>query len=155
MDLSAISPTLLLASLIVASTPILLAAIGELVVEKSGVLNLGVEGMMITGAICGFAASVITGSPMVGFLCAALGGAVLSLVFAVLTQYFLANQVASGLALTLFGLGLSALLGQDYVGLKPPTTGKLDIPFISDIPYIGPILFSHDFSVYAAIALVA
>ncbi len=77
MDLSAISPTLLVASLMVAATPILLAAIGELVVEKSGVLNLGVEGMMITGAISGFAAAVLTGSPMVGFLCAALGGAAL------------------------------------------------------------------------------
>jgi ABC-type uncharacterized transport system permease subunit len=154
MDLSAISPTLLVASLMVASTPILLASIGELVVEKSGVLNLGVEGMMITGAICGFAAAVLTGSPMIGFLCAALGGATISLVFAVLTQYFLSNQVATGLALTLFGLGLSAMLGQSYVGIKPPTTYKLDLPLISDVPILGPILFSHDFTVYAALALV-
>jgi simple sugar transport system permease protein len=138
----------------VASTPILLASIGELVVEKSGVLNLGVEGMMITGAICGFAAAVLTGSPMIGFLCAALGGATISLVFAVLTQYFLSNQVATGLALTLFGLGLSAMLGQSYVGIKPPTTYKLDLPLISDVPILGPILFSHDFTVYAALALV-
>jgi ABC-type uncharacterized transport system permease subunit len=155
MDLSAISPTLLVASLMVASTPILLASIGELVVEKSGVLNLGVEGMMIVGAICGFAAAVLTGSPMIGFLCAALGGAAISLIFAVLTQYFLSNQVATGLALTLFGLGLSALLGQSYVGIKPPTTYKLDLPLISDIPILGPILFSHDFTVYAALSLVA
>ena len=154
MDLSAISPTLLVASLMVASTPILLASIGELVVEKSGVLNLGVEGMMITGAICGFAAAVLTGSPMIGFVCAALGGATISLVFAVLTQYFLSNQVATGLALTLFGLGLSAMLGQSYVGIKPPTTYKLDLPLISDIPILGPILFSHDFTVYAALTLV-
>ena len=154
MDLSAISPILLVASLMVASTPILLASIGELVVEKSGVLNLGVEGMMITGAICGFAAAVLTGSPMIGFVCAALGGATISLVFAVLTQYFLSNQVATGLALTLFGLGLSAMLGQSYVGIKPPTTYKLDLPLISDIPILGPILFSHDFTVYAALALV-
>jgi simple sugar transport system permease protein len=154
MDLSAISPTLLVASLMVASTPILLASIGELVVEKSGVLNLGVEGMMITGAICGFAAAVLTGSPMIGFVCAALGGATISLVFAVLTQYFLSNQVATGLALTLFGLGLSAMLGQSYVGIKPPTTYKLDLPLISDVPILGPILFSHDFTVYAALALV-
>jgi len=139
----------------VASTPILLASIGELVVEKSGVLNLGVEGMMIVGAICGFAAAVLTGSPMIGFLCAALGGAAISLIFAVLTQYFLSNQVATGLALTLFGLGLSALLGQSYVGIKPPTTYKLDLPLISDIPILGPILFSHDFTVYAGLSLVA
>ncbi|MDT2075895.1 MAG: ABC transporter permease [Planktomarina sp.] len=155
MDLSAISPTLLVASLMVAATPILLAAIGELVVEKSGVLNLGVEGMMIMGAISGFAAAVLTGSPMIGFLCAALGGAVLSMIFAILTQYFLSNQVASGLALTLFGLGLSAMLGQNYVGIKPPASAKLDLPLISDIPIIGPILFSHDFTVYAALTLVA
>ena len=154
MDLSAINPTLLVASLMVASTPILLAAIGELVVEKSGILNLGVEGMMIIGAICGFAAAVVTGSPMIGFLCAAMGGASVSLIFAVLTQYFLSNQVASGLALTLFGLGLSAMIGQSYVGIKPPTTYKLALPLISDIPILGPILFSHDFTVYAALVLV-
>jgi simple sugar transport system permease protein len=154
MDLSAINPTLLVASLMVASTPILLAAIGELVVEKSGILNLGVEGMMIIGAICGFAAAVVTGSPMIGFLCAAIGGAAVSVIFAVLTQYFLSNQVASGLALTLFGLGLSAMIGQSYVGIKPPTTYKLDLPLISDVPILGPILFSHDFTVYAALVLV-
>tara|TARA_B100000768_G_scaffold47296_2_gene46125 strand:+ start:2533 stop:3420 length:888 start_codon:yes stop_codon:yes gene_type:complete len=139
----------------VAATPILLAAIGELVVEKSGVLNLGVEGMMIMGAISGFAAAVLTGSPMVGFLCAALGGAALSMIFAILTQYFLSNQVATGLALTLFGLGLSAMLGQSYVGIKPPVSAKLELSLISDIPVMGPILFSHDFTVYAALALVA
>ena len=155
MDLSAINPTLLVASLMVAATPILLAAIGELVVEKSGVLNLGVEGMMIMGAISGFAAAVLTGSPMVGFLCAALGGAALSMIFAILTQYFLSNQVATGLALTLFGLGLSAMLGQSYVGIKPPVSAKLELSLISDIPVMGPILFSHDFTVYAALALVA
>jgi simple sugar transport system permease protein len=124
------------------------------VVEKSGILNLGVEGMMIIGAICGFAAAVVTGSPMIGFLCAAIGGAAVSVIFAVLTQYFLSNQVASGLALTLFGLGLSAMIGQSYVGIKPPTTYKLDLPLISDIPILGPILFSHDFTVYAALVLV-
>ncbi len=155
MDLSSINPVLLLASLIVASTPILLAAIGELVVERAGVLNLGVEGMMITGAICGFAIAVNTGSPAAGFAAAAVGGAGLSLLFAALTQLALANQVASGLALTLFGLGLSALLGQGYVGIKPPPTPKLDIPLLGDIPFLGPVLFSHDLMVYLALALVA
>ncbi|MEM9432640.1 MAG: ABC transporter permease [Pseudomonadota bacterium] len=154
MDLSAISPTLLLASLMVASTPILLAAIGELVVEKAGVLNLGVEGMMITGAICGFAMAVETGSPFLGFVAAACGAAVLSLVFGVLTQFLLSNQVATGLALTLFGLGLSSLLGQSYVGVKSPSTAKLDIPILSDIPGIGPVLFGHDLVVYFGLALV-
>ena len=155
MDLSAINPALLIASLLVAATPILLAGIGELVVERAGVLNLGVEGMMITGAICGFMATIITGSPALGFIFATIGGAALSFLFALLTQYALANQVASGLALTLFGLGLSSLLGQDYVGLKPPSTPKLDIPFLSDLPFLGTVLFSHDVIVYLGIALVA
>ena len=155
MDLSAISPVLLIASLMVAATPILLAGIGELVVERAGVLNLGVEGMMITGAICGFAIAVNTGSPALGFVAAAGGGALLSLLFALLTQYALANQVASGLALTLFGLGLSSLLGQGYVGIKPPPTDRLDIPVLTDLPVVGRILFGHDLMVYFGIALVA
>ncbi len=155
MDLSAINPVLLLASLMVAATPILLAAIGELVVEKAGVLNLGVEGMMIVGAIAGFATAVETGSPWLGFAAAAAGGAVLSLLFALLTQFALANQVASGLALTLFGLGLSALMGQSYVGVKPPAFAQIDIPVLSEIPALGPILFTHDPVLYLGIAIVA
>lgn len=154
MDFGSINPVLLLASLMVAATPILLAALGELVVERAGVLNLGVEGMMIIGAICGFAVAVNTGSPVLGFVAAAGGGALLSLLFAILTQFALANQVASGLALTLFGLGLSALLGQGYVGIKPPPIGKLDIPLLGDIPFLGPVLFSHDLMVYFGLALV-
>ncbi|MDE3120504.1 MAG: ABC transporter permease [Paracoccaceae bacterium] len=155
MDLSAINPAVLIASLMVSATPILLAAIGELVVEKSGVLNLGVEGMMITGAICGFAAAVETGSPVAGFIAAAVGASLLSLIFAVLTQYLLANQVATGLALTLFGLGFSAMIGQGYVGMKPPLTPDLRIPILSDIPVLGEILFRHDLMVYVSLALVA
>ena len=155
MDLSAINPMILLASLMVASTPILLAAIGELVVEKSGVLNLGVEGMMITGAVCGFVVAVESGSPVLGFVAAALGGAVLSLLFGVLTQILLANQVATGLALTLFGLGLSALIGQGYIGVKPPPTGQITIPGLSEIPILGRVLFSHDLIVYLSLLLVA
>ncbi|MDC0738116.1 ABC transporter permease [Cognatishimia sp. SS12] len=155
MDLSTINPVLLIASLMVAATPLLLAAIGELVVEKAGVLNLGVEGMMIIGAICGFAIAVETTNPYAGLLAAMVGGAVLSLLFAFLTQVALANQVASGLALTLFGLGLSALLGQNYVGIKPPAMSKLDLPILSDLPVVGPILFSHDPVLYIGIALTA
>ena len=155
MDLSAINPVLLIASLMVAATPLLLAAIGELVVERAGVLNLGVEGMMIIGAIAGFAIAVETTSPMVGLVAAMIAGAVLSLLFAFLTQFALANQVASGLALTLFGLGLSALMGQSYVGIKPPAMAKLDIPVLSDIPVLGPILFSHDPVLYIGIGLTA
>ena len=111
--------TLLL--LLSAATPILFAALGEAVAERSGVLNLGVEGMMITGALAGFAAAHATGSPMVGFVAGALAGAALSLIFAVLTQYLLTNQVATGLALTMFGLGLTAMFGKPYEGVKAPS----------------------------------
>ncbi len=153
MDLSAINPVLLIAALIAASTPILLAGIGELVVERAGVLNLGVEGMMITGAICGFIAAHATGSASVGFLGAAVGGAGLALIFAVLSQYLLTNQVPTGLGLTLFGLGLSSLLGQDYAGIKAPTVSKIDVPLLSDIPVLGPILFNQDPIVYLGIGM--
>ena len=155
MDLSAINPVLLIASLMVAATPLLLAAIGELVVEKAGVLNLGVEGMMIVGAISGFAIAVETGSPWLGFLGAAVGGALLSLLFVVLTQVALANQVASGLSLTLFGLGLSSLMGQRYVGIKPPQMADIHIPGLSDMPVLGPILFGHDPMLYLGVAIIA
>jgi simple sugar transport system permease protein len=155
MDLSSINPMLLLASLMVAATPILLAAIGELVVERAGVLNLGVEGMMITGAACGFIVAVNTGSPWLGFIGAALGGAVLASLFGFLTQYLLSNQVATGLALTLFGLGLSALMGQGYIGIKAPSFPDWDIPILGDIPVIGPIVFQHDPMVYVGLIIVA
>ncbi len=154
MDLSSISLTLLMATLMVAATPILFAAIGELIVEKAGVLNLGVEGMMITGAVCGFVVTIETGQPYLGFLAGAAGGAALSLLFAFLTQITLANQVASGLALTLFGLGISALIGQSYVGLKPERTPDLFPEALADIPVLGPILFSHDLILYLGLALV-
>ncbi len=155
MILGSINPAVLLAALMVAATPILLAAIGELVVEKSGVLNLGVEGMMIIGAVTGFVIAVNTSSALVGFIGAALGGMVLSLLFALLTQVLMTNHVASGLALTLFGLGLSALIGQGYVGVTPPRTPKLDLGWLSEIPFLGRALFSHDIMVYLTIALVA
>ncbi len=155
MDLSSINPVLLVASLMVSATPILFAAIGELVVEKAGVLNLGVEGMMITGAIVGFAVAVTTSSPLLGFAAAALASAVLSLSFGVLTQYLLSNQVATGLGLTLVGLGLSSLIGRPYEGIKSPTLPDIHIPVISDLPVVGPMLFQHDIMVYVSIALVA
>jgi simple sugar transport system permease protein len=155
MDWGAINPVVLVASVMVASVPIMLAAIGELVVEKAGVLNLGVEGMMIIGAVCGFVIAVQTQSPVIGFVAAAAGGAALSLVFAFLTQVLLANQVATGLALTLFGLGLSSLIGQGYVGIKPPLTPELDFGPLSDIPVLGTILFRHDPFVYLSVLIVA
>jgi ABC-type uncharacterized transport system permease subunit len=112
-------------SVMTASTPLLLAATGELVTEKSGVLNLGVEGMMLVGAIVGFAATVHTGSALLGVLAALLAGMAMSLIFAVLTLTFLANQVATGLALTIFGTGLSALVGASYVGTAVEALPKI------------------------------
>jgi general nucleoside transport system permease protein len=155
MDFGGINPAVLIASLMVASVPIMLAAIGELVVEKAGVLNLGVEGMMIMGAICGFATAVETGSPFLGFVGGALGAMALSLVFGVLTQVLQANQVATGLALTLFGLGLSSLMGQGYVGIKPPATGVVPFGALAELPIVGRIIFDHDPMVYLSIIVIA
>ena len=127
-----IDPLSVFLLLVAAATPILFAALGELVVERAGVLNLGVEGMMITGALAGFAAAYASGNPFLGFLVAALAGAAISLLFACLTQVFLANQVASGLALTLFGLGLAAMFGKPFEGVKAPpmSAGPLRINWI-------------------------
>ena len=110
---------------------------------------------MIVGAICGFIAAVKTGSPLAGFLGGALAGAAMAALFALLTQVFQSNQVATGLALTLFGLGLSSLIGQGYNGIRPPATARLDLGPLSDIPVLGRMLFSHDWMVYASLGLVA
>ncbi|MFO1123089.1 MAG: ABC transporter permease [Hyphomicrobiales bacterium] len=142
-------------TIITASTPLLLAAIGELVVERSGVLNLGVEGMMAVGAVCGFGAALATGSPLVGVLAAIAAGALLSLLFGYLTLTMVSNQVATGLALTLLGLGLSGLIGEGFVGQPGVKLAKIHIPVLTDIPFIGPILFGQDILVYLSIALVA
>ena len=142
-------------TIITASTPLLLAAIGELVVERSGVLNLGVEGMMAIGAVCGFGAALASGSPYLGILAAIVAGAALSLLFAFLTLTLVSNQVATGLALTLLGLGLSGLIGESFVGQPGVKLEKLHIPGLSDIPYLGPTLFGQDLLVYAALALTA
>ena len=142
-------------TIITASTPLLLAAIGELVVERSGVLNLGVEGMMVMGAVCGFAVSYSTGSPYLGILAAIAAGVFMSLLFGFLTLTLVANQVATGLALTLLGLGLSGLIGESFVGLPGVKLTALAIPSLSQIPFIGPILFGQDILVYASFALVA
>lgn len=154
MDFSALNPTAIVVTLIMAATPVLFAAIGELVVEKSGVLNLGVEGMMIVGAIAGFAVTVNTGSPGLGLLSAMAAGAALASLFAVLTQLLMSNQVATGLALTMFGLGVSALVGQAYSGVAAPGFPRPDLGVLADIPVLGPVLFRHDWLVYVSIALV-
>ena len=151
-DFALIGP--ILAAMFAAATPLLLAALGELVVEKSGVLNLGVEGMMLVGAVCGFAVTIQTGSAVTGFLVAALAGAATASLFAVLTLFLLANQVATGLALTLFGVGLSALIGQGFVGIPLEGLPKLYIPGLTDLPVVGQALFGQDIMVYLAVAAV-
>lgn len=142
-------------SVIAASTPLLLAAAGELVVERSGVLNLGVEGMMIMGAACGFAGAYLTGSTFVGALCGIAAGAALSFIFAVLTLGMAVNQVAAGLALTILGVGLSGLIGAGFVGEKIVPAPHLYIPILTAIPFVGQIFFGQDMFVYFSIALVA
>ncbi len=122
-----------LLTIIAASTPLLIAAIGELVVERSGVLNLGVEGMMIIGAVTGFGAAFLTGNPYIGLIAAIAGGMVMSLLFAFLTLTLAANQVATGLALTLLGLGLASLIGESLVGqpgVKLHTAAGVDMVII-------------------------
>ncbi len=154
MDFGSINPVLLIASLMVASTPILLAAMGELVVERAGVLNLGVEGMMIVGAISGFIFAVESGSPALGFAAAAVAAALLALLFGFLTQVLLSNQVATGLGLTLFGLGVSSLMGQGYTGIRPPSSPRMEFFGLSDLPGVGPILFNQHPMVYLSLVLV-
>jgi general nucleoside transport system permease protein len=142
-------------TIITASTPLLLAATGELVVERAGVLNLGVEGMMAIGAVCGFGAALTTGSPLIGILAAIAAGVVLSLLFGFLTLTLVSNQVATGLALTLLGLGLSGLIGEGFVGQPGAKLVRIHVPGISDIPLVGPIVFGQDPLVYVALALTA
>lgn len=141
-------------TIITASTPLLLAAIGELVTERSGVLNLGVEGMMIMGAVCGFAAAYTSGSAMLGVGAGLLAGVGMSLLFAFLTQTLMTSQVATGLSLTLLGLGLSGMIGEGFTGLPGIKLEALNIPFLSDIPFIGPVIFGHDILVYGSIFIV-
>src|SRR5271155_2459279 len=146
-----ITPILL--TTVLASTPMLYAALGELVTEKSGVLNLGIEGMMLVGAVVGFAVTSITGSAILGVAAAALSGAAVSAIFAVLTLFLLANQVACGLALTIFGIGLSALIGRPFIGRPLERIPQLNIPGLSDIPVIGPLIFGQDALVYISVAM--
>jgi general nucleoside transport system permease protein len=141
-------------TVITASTPLLLASSGELVVERSGVLNLGVEGMMIVGAACAFAGTWMTGSILIGALCGMVAGAALAAIFGILTLGLAVNQVATGLALTILGVGLSGLIGARFVGEKIVPAAHLHLPFLTDIPGVGRILFGEDPFVYFSAALI-
>lgn len=138
---------------VIAATPLIYAALGELVVERSGVLNLGVEGMMLIGALTAFAVSTLTGSLLLGFIAAACASMILALLFAFLTLTLQTNQVATGLALTLFGLGLSAFLGRGYAGMPGAGMPSMHLPLLSDLPVVGPLLFRFDPAVYGSIVL--
>ncbi|MBV9637925.1 MAG: ABC transporter permease [Methylobacteriaceae bacterium] len=143
-----------LVTIVTAATPLLIAAIGELLAERAGVLNLGVEGMMIIGASVAFAAAYPSDSTLLGSLAGCLAGMALAALFSLLTIGLAANQVASGLATTALGLGLSGLVGAGFVGLKREGAPPLHIPGLSDLPLVGKLVFGEDLFVYAAVALV-
>jgi simple sugar transport system permease protein len=147
--------TSFLVSVMAASTPLLLAASGELVAERAGVLNLGVEGMMLVGAVVGFAVGQATGSTVLGAFAAIIGGMALAGIFSFLTLNLLANQIAAGLALTIFGRGFSSLMGKSYVGIGGPAMPKLDLPVLSHLPLLGPVLFGQDALVYGSFVILA
>ena len=147
-----------LISMIIAATPFLFAGMGELVAERSGVLNLGVEGMMLLGAVAAFATAFATGSTPLAILAGAAAGLLTALIFAVISLSFLANQAATGLALTIFGIGASGLIGQAYVGQALTPLAKLEIPGLTDGTWVGRVLLAHDALVFLALinaALVA
>ena len=144
----------ILITIITASTPLLLASIGELVTERSGVLNLGVEGMMVMGAVVAFAVSLTTGSPVLGAVAGAIAGVAMSLLFGFLTLTLVANQVATGLALTILGLGLSGMVGESFVGQQGTKMGAFLPSALTSIPFVGPVLLGQDLIFYVSIGLV-
>ena len=133
-----------LAGTMSAATVFLLAALGELVAEKSGMLNLGVEGMMAISAAVGFVVTYQTGSHAMGFAIAAVAGICVSLIFALVSITFLANQVATGLAVGILSLGISALIGKKYESLTINAPDTVFIPVLSEIPFIGPVFFQQN-----------
>lgn len=142
----------ILAGTLAAATPMLLAALGELIVERSGVLNLGIEGMMALGAAIGFVVTYTSGNPVLGFAAAAFGGMSLAMVFATLTLGLRANQVAAGLAISILGLGLSSLIGKSLESQTVQAPGKLSVPGLADLPVVGG-LFQQDIVVWLTLAL--
>ncbi|MEO1830577.1 MAG: ABC transporter permease [Pseudomonas sp.] len=151
--MDAVLITNVLAATVVAGTPLLLVALGELVCERSGVLNLGQEGMMLMGAVIGFIAATSTGSLSMGILAAMLGGVLMSMLFALMAITLAANQYAAGLALTIFGIGLSSFVGSGFVGQSIDGFDKIAIPLLSEIPVIGPVLFNQDLLVYGSLLI--
>ena len=145
------SYALLLAATLSAGTVLAIAALGLLINEKAGIVNLGAEGMMLCAAIAGYATVVHTGSDLLGFLAGMGAGAVLSLVFGALVIGLNTNQYATGLALSLFGVGFSAFVGTSYVQAKLPERMSYEVPYLADLPLIGPALFKQHPMVYLVI----
>jgi simple sugar transport system permease protein len=136
-------------------TILLFAAIGEIFAERSGVMNLGVEGMMLLGAMAGFSTSLATQNAWLGMLAAIFAGGILSLAHGLVTIHFQADQVVSGLSLTFLGTGLALVLGEGLTGQNPPLIPNISIPGLSSIPYIGPIFFgNHSILVYVGYCLI-
>ena len=140
----------LLVGSIHSGTPLLYATLSEVISERAGVVNLGLEGVMLMGAVVGFVTTVQTGNPALGVLAAALAGGLFNLFFGFLIITRQANQLASGLALMFCGVGLSALLGVPFVGSKINGLDEIRIPFLSDLPMVGPMFFNYDILVYLA-----
>ena len=138
---------------VIAATPLLFAAMGELVVERSGVLNLGIEGMMLIGAVTAFSLSFAGYPPALAVLAAVAAGAASSLLFGVLALTLLANQYAAGIALAILGGGLSGFLGRNFGAAPIEPVGPIHVPGLSEVPFFGPVLFGYDPMVYLALAL--
>jgi ABC-type uncharacterized transport system permease subunit len=147
-----LAPALL--TVMTAATPLLFAAIGELIAERAGVLNLGVEGMMLVGAVAAFATASGINGGAIAVAAGAAAGMLLALIFAVLTLSLHANQVATGLALTIFGIGFSSLVGAGFVGFAIDPLPRLSLPGLTDLPVLGPVLFGQDALVYLSLAAV-
>src|SRR5512145_2976137 len=144
---------LILAATLNAGTVLALAALGLLINERAGIVNLGAEGMMLVAAIAGFATAVHTGNDWLAFVAGAGAGALLASIFGLLVIWLNTNQYATGLALSLFGSGFSAFVGIRYTQEKLAERARFDIPGLADMPFIGPALFGHHPMVYIAVAL--
>jgi ABC-type uncharacterized transport system permease subunit len=144
----------ILAAAVRSGTPILFATLGEIIIEKSGILNLGLEGIMLIGALTGFSVSLASGNPWLGIIAAFILGAFITLIHGFISITLKGNQVVSGLAMTIFGTGVSSLIGKAFIGKTIPGLLKTPFPVLNRIPFIGPVFFNHDLMVYFSFFLV-